>query len=386
MNLTTVELLARQDQAVRAKGIVFQGSNDGTTWTTIAGTGASTIDWQTFAVSSSKTPYRYIRIYNGGTWCGNMAEVRLHGSLHSADTTAPVTTDNAPSGTVNQDTAVILTPTDAGGSGVQATYYTVDGGAQQTGTTIALTTDGTHTLVYWSVDWAGNVEQKHTVTVTVDKTAPAAAGLYADVTAPTNQNVAVSIYYPVDASVREYNWVTPAPGPPYTAPVVVTANTTVYARGTDASGNVSAVSSLVVANINKVPPAGASFTPSSMDPTTGNVTVAVTYPASVVARQYRVGDAGGWTPYTGPVVVTDNAVSMREHGRRRQRLARDHLCRHQHRPHRAGGCAVRGQHHRSDQQGRDGDRRVPVRCRHQGVQDRRERRMDGVRRTGPDVG
>jgi len=308
VNLTTVELLARQDQAGRAKGIVFQGSNDGTTWTTIAGTGASTIDWQTFAVSNPKTPYRYIRIYNGGTWCGNMAEVRLHGSVHAADTSAPVTTDNAPTGTVNQDTAVILTPTDTGGSGVQATYYTVDGGAQQTGTTIALTTDGTHSLVYWSVDWAGNVEQKHTVTVTVDKTAPAAAGLYPDVTAPTNQNVTVSIYYPVDATVREYKLGDTGAWTAYTAPVVVTANTTVYARGTDASGNVSAVSSVVVSNINRVPPAGASFLPSSMDPTAGNVSVAITYPASVVVRQYRVGDAGGWTPYTGPVVVTDNAV------------------------------------------------------------------------------
>jgi len=67
VNLTTVELLARQDLPARAGGIVFQGSNDGATWTTIAGTGANTVNWQTFAVSSPKTPYRYIRIYNGGT-------------------------------------------------------------------------------------------------------------------------------------------------------------------------------------------------------------------------------------------------------------------------------------------------------------------------------
>jgi hypothetical protein len=308
VNLTSIELLARQDLPGRASGIVFQGSNDGASWTTIAGTGANTVNWQTFAVSSPKTPYRYIRMYNPGAWCGNAAELRLHGSLHAADTIAPVTTDNAPSGTVNQDTAVILTPTDSGGSGLQATYYTVDGGAQQTGTTVALTTDGTHTIVYWSVDWAGNIEQKHTVTVTVDKTAPAPAGLYADVTAPTNQNVSVSIYYPLDATVREYKVGDTGAWTAYTAPVVVTDNTTVYARSTDESGNVSAIASLVVSNINKVPPAGASFVPSSMDPTISNVTVAITYPSNVVTRQYRVGDAGGWTPYTGPVIVTDNAV------------------------------------------------------------------------------
>jgi hypothetical protein len=308
VTLTSTEVIARQDQYyTRINGLVFQGSNDNTNWTTLTPAAKSTADWQTLPVSG-QAPYRYIRAYNPNAWFGSMNEVRLHGSLHGVDTIAPVTTDNAPTGTVNQDTAVILTPTDTGGSGVQATYYTVDGGAQQTGTTVALTTDGTHTVVYWSVDWAGNVEQKHTVTVTVDKTPPTTAGLYADVTAPTNQNVTVSIYYPDDATVREYKLGDTGAWTAYTAPVVVTENTTVYARGTDASGNVSAISSLVVGNINKVPPAGASFLPSSMDPTTGNVTVAITYPANVVVRQYRVGDAGAWTPYTGPVVVTDNAV------------------------------------------------------------------------------
>jgi hypothetical protein len=308
VTLTSTEVIGRQDQYyTRVNGLVFQGSNDNTNWTTLTPAAKSTADWQTLPVSGL-APYRYIRVYNPNAWFGSMNEVRLHGSLHGVDTIAPVTTDNAPTGTVNQDTAVILTPTDSGGSGVQATYYTVDGGAQQTGTTVALTTDGTHTIIYWSVDWAGNVEQKHTVTVTVDKTPPTTAGLYADVTAPTNQNVSVSIYYPEDATVREYKLGDAGAWTAYTAPVVVTENTTVYARGKDTAGNVSAISSLVVGNINKVPPAGASFVPSSMDPTTGNVTVAITYPANVAARQYRVGDAGGWMPYTGPVVVTDNAV------------------------------------------------------------------------------
>jgi hypothetical protein len=60
--------------------VVFQGSNDGSTWATVAGTGVQTQDWQTLAVSGA-APYRYIRIFNGASWCGNLAEVRLHGSL-----------------------------------------------------------------------------------------------------------------------------------------------------------------------------------------------------------------------------------------------------------------------------------------------------------------
>jgi hypothetical protein len=35
-----------------------------------------------------------------------------------------------------------------------------------------LTTEGTHTLVYWSVDFAGIVEQQRTAEVNIDKTAP----------------------------------------------------------------------------------------------------------------------------------------------------------------------------------------------------------------------
>ncbi|MFY0758589.1 hypothetical protein AB1K32_06875 [Metabacillus dongyingensis] len=35
--------------------------------------------------------------------------------------------------------------------------------------------EGVHKLVYWSVDKAGNVERAHTVSVSIDKTAPSIA-------------------------------------------------------------------------------------------------------------------------------------------------------------------------------------------------------------------
>ena len=85
-----------------------------------------------------------------------MAELRLHGVVKAADVTPPVTTDDAPKGWVNQDTKVSFNAADAS-SGVAATYYTVDGGAQQTGSEVTLRTEGTHSLIYWSVDFAGNV-------------------------------------------------------------------------------------------------------------------------------------------------------------------------------------------------------------------------------------
>jgi hypothetical protein len=306
VNLSNVELIGPQDAASsRMNGVVVQGSNDGAAWTTLTSAGVNTQEWQNLIVTSL-VPYRYIRMYNGNSWCGSLRELRLHGSLHTADTTAPATQANAPGVTVGATTTVTLTATDAG-SGVQATYYTVDGGAQKTGNSIVIPADGPHTLAYWSVDWSGNVEQKNTLDVTLDKTAPVLAGLYPDVTAPTNQNVTVTVYYPLDAVVKEVKLGESGTWAAYTAPVVLTDNGTVYARSADAAGNVSAIASLAVANINKLPPAGAGLSVSNTEPTTGNVTVTIAYPANVAVRQYRIG-SGAWTAYTGPLTVTENGI------------------------------------------------------------------------------
>jgi hypothetical protein len=169
-NLSNVELIGPQDAASsRMNGVVVQGSNDGAAWTTLTSAGINTQEWQNLIVASL-VPYRYIRIYNGNSWCGSLRELRLHGRLGGADVSAPVTTATAPQGPVNGDATVSFTATDnQGGSGVKATYYTVDGGAQQTGTSVALSTNGTHTVSYWSADWAGNIEAARTLTVTVDK-------------------------------------------------------------------------------------------------------------------------------------------------------------------------------------------------------------------------
>ncbi|WP_197080918.1 endo-alpha-N-acetylgalactosaminidase family protein [Gordoniibacillus kamchatkensis] len=92
-------------------------------------------------------------------------------SVPIVDKSAPVTTDDAPKDWVNSDVTVTLTASDSG-SGVAGTYYSVDGGAKQQGTSVTITAEGSHTLSYWSVDKAGNVEAPHTVAVQLDKTAP----------------------------------------------------------------------------------------------------------------------------------------------------------------------------------------------------------------------
>src|SRR4051794_36681827 len=87
------------------------------------------------------------------------------------DKTAPSTDVSAPSGWVNSSVEVTLTPHDAL-PGVDATHYSVDGGAQQTGTKVTLTAEGKHTISYGSTDKAGNEEAVRTVTVDIDKSDP----------------------------------------------------------------------------------------------------------------------------------------------------------------------------------------------------------------------
>ncbi|WP_082927465.1 OmpL47-type beta-barrel domain-containing protein [Paenibacillus oryzisoli] len=201
----------------------------------------------------------------------------------------PTTTDNAPTGWVNQDTTVNLSVTE-GTSVVAATYYTVDGGTQQTGTSIVLTTEGVHTLTYWSVDISGNMETPHTATVRIDKTVPADATLAADITAPTNTDVTVTISYPADAAVKEYKVGTSGAWTAYVIPVVVSANETVYARGTDAAGNVSNVSIYVVYNIDDTIPT-ATVTYSSITAQSVTATITPSEPVTITNN-------GGSSSYT----------------------------------------------------------------------------------------
>jgi len=84
------------------------------------------------------------------------------------DTSRPSTTDGAPSGPQATDVTVHLTGNDAF-SGVAQTWYQVDGGAWQQGTSVLIqalaahANDGLHTIRYYSVDNAGNTEAGYRV-------------------------------------------------------------------------------------------------------------------------------------------------------------------------------------------------------------------------------
>lgn len=87
------------------------------------------------------------------------------------DTIAPVTTSDVRASYAGTAT-IGLSAFD--NVGVVHTYYVLDGGLQVEGVSVVVTAVGPHTLTFWSVDAAGNIEVAKTVTLSV--TAPVVGG------------------------------------------------------------------------------------------------------------------------------------------------------------------------------------------------------------------
>lgn len=127
-----------------------------------------------------------VGIAGAGTHTLEFWSVDVAGNVELTHTTISVGIDMGVPTTISdavasyQNTATItLTPGDTGGSGLAGTYYVIDNGQVQTGTTIVVSTVGSHHIAFWSADKAGNVEAANpidfTVTAAAD-TAPPSSG------------------------------------------------------------------------------------------------------------------------------------------------------------------------------------------------------------------
>lgn len=107
------------------------------------------------------------------------------------DTAPPVTTDNAPAGWQTHPVDVSLQAKDEG-SGVASTYFSLDGAVYISGNSLSISSEGIHTLHYFSVDLAGNKEKEEEKIIQIDLNAPT-------VTAPDITNVLISdaLTYPI---------------------------------------------------------------------------------------------------------------------------------------------------------------------------------------------
>ncbi len=115
------------------------------------------------------TGYHYV-YYMTEDNAGNFSPVETEEI--AIDFTPPLTVANLGGGQINGTYSTVVNVALSAGdnlSGVAKTLYTVDGGAQQTYGTSYFTVAalGAHTIKYWSVDKAGNVETMHTLTFTI---------------------------------------------------------------------------------------------------------------------------------------------------------------------------------------------------------------------------
>jgi len=137
----------------------------------------------------------------------------------------------------------------------------------------------------------------------IDTDAPAAPVATASLTQPTNGSVTVSASFGDDSVVRVYSldgivWQT------YTEPITLTANGTVWFRGTDAAGNVSDLTGYTVGNIDTTPPV------IILSGDNVNLLQSVTLTVSTEAGLdiFFSTDQETWTKYDGQIDVTANGT------------------------------------------------------------------------------
>ncbi len=145
-------------------------TNGGGTWQPTGSTFDST------SVADGNVQLRVVATDNAGNSTASSALTKL------VDNTKPATTDNAPSGWQSSPVTVTFSASDAG-SGVNVTEYSVDGNPFYTaGNSVVIpapsngSNDGVHTIAYFSVDNAGNIETVKSTTVMIDATPPACPG------------------------------------------------------------------------------------------------------------------------------------------------------------------------------------------------------------------
>ncbi len=179
---------------------------------------------------------------------GNVEPARS--ATYVIDTTAPTTTATPPAGTYGDPQSVTLLCDDGSGSGCAETRYTLDGSAPSSGSPLytgPLTLSSTTTLRYVSTDKAGNRESTRVALYSLDRVAPTVSaspggGLYAtsrDVTLTctddTGGSGCTSIHFTTDGTAP-----TPA-STRYTAPLGLSATTTLKFLAVDKVGNESGV-------------------------------------------------------------------------------------------------------------------------------------------------
>ena len=236
-----------------------------------------------------------------------------HTGYVNIDTTAPVTGADGlqlspTTGWQTADQLVKLSATDAGGSGVGAIHYTLDGGDQQTYSgPFTVSGSASHTVTYWSVDTAGNSETPHTgyVNIGVSLRRTTATGLQLSPTTGwqnTSQLVTLSANDAGSGLAATYYTLNGGDTQTYSAPFTVSGQGSheVTYWSVDALGNPETPHTGYV-NIDTVVPTVVADAPSAWSavPVTVQLHAADAGGSGLAGTQYRLQGSADWLPAVG---------------------------------------------------------------------------------------
>jgi len=172
------------------KTCIVDGDKDG--YGTVAGTIVLAADGscdtaQGESTSSNDCNDANAAVHPGATEICNRIDDNCNAQVDENDQVAPTTSSNSPTTWQKTSVIVTLTPSDATGCGVQATYYCIDQAntcvPNTLGTSASVSADGISYVRYLSIDTSGfgngdgystygNVESVKSDVVNIDKTAP----------------------------------------------------------------------------------------------------------------------------------------------------------------------------------------------------------------------
>lgn len=213
---------------------------------------------------------------------------------------------------------------DYGGSGFDGYRYAISDNKnlsdieskswkKDTTATISLEQDGSHYLFVEAKDGEGNVASEVFGPYQVDKTAPVIK-LAPSTTKPTNKDVTVDVNVSDNASgvkdVRyaegehDSSWMKKNGKAVSSNKFIVTENGTFTVYASDHTGH-ETIKNITVSNIDKTPPAKATFIASYESITNQDVFVEIHYPNDAYIKEYRV-NGGEWSSYNEAIIFTEN--------------------------------------------------------------------------------
>jgi hypothetical protein len=247
---------------------------------------------------------QHIVQFNSTDSAGNV-EVTKQVTVGSSDTTPPSTTASL-SGTSGLNgwytSAVTVTLTATDSSGISSRHYRIDSGTwTDYSSAFTVSSEGTHTVEFYSIDMASNTESVKSVTFKIDTVKPitngSASGYTVTLSASDATSGVGSIYYRVGSSGGFSTYSSPfsagAAGQVYT----------VYYYSTDRAGNTESARSLQVGTADSTPPTTSVTVTGTMGGSnwfrsTVTITLSASDDTSVYRTYYRWQGASTWSTYS----------------------------------------------------------------------------------------